>query len=308
MVVPAVSTGVSAFRWGRIRRRIADNFMAYLFMAAAIACFAFFSWYPLYYGFQLAFQQNNFIDPAKWVGFANYRHVIADPNFKRAWTNTIRFSVFALLLGAAVPFFTALLLNELRHFKGYLRVAVYTPVMLPPVVVCLLWRYFYTPSGGPFNFLLHAAHLPTSQWVQSADANMVMLSLVFCATWGNMGAATIIYLAALRGIPGEIYEASEIDGAGFWRRLRDVTLPHMRFIVLVMVLLQIIATMQVFTEPFVLGGGPTNEMSMTLMTMIYQVAFVTPRNFGYAAALSTMLFTVLLAFSALYLFVTRTRD
>jgi multiple sugar transport system permease protein len=290
-------------RWLRLRRAVADNALAYAFLAAGLLCFALFSWYPLARGVVLSFQQVNFVTDPIWVGWENYRGLFTDPLFWTAWKNTILFTGLALVFGYAVPFAVAVLLNELRHFKGFFRIAVYLPVMLPPIVVVLLWRYFYDPNNGLFNALLHTAHLPGSQWTQSP--RMAMISLVLVSTWANMGGATLMYLAALQGIPGELYEAAELDGASVWQRLRHVTIPQLRFIMLVLLLLQVIATMQVFIEPFQLTGT-SNPDTITVMVLIYRYAFTVNHDFGLAAAMSVLLFLVLAAFSALYLRLTRT--
>ncbi|MFC5910544.1 carbohydrate ABC transporter permease [Streptacidiphilus monticola] len=292
-------------RRDRLRRRAGDNLMAYCFLAAGIVCFALFSWYPLIRGIVLSFQQDNLVTPPTWVGLQNYRTLFSDPLFLTAWKNTAEFTGLALLLGYAVPLAIAILLNELRHFKGYFRIAVYLPVMLPPVVGVMLWQYFYDPGSGLFNTLLHDAHLPTSQWVQSPHT--AMLSLVLVSTWANMGGATLMYLAALQSVPGELYEAAELDGAGMWRRIRHVTLPHLRFIMLVLLLLQIISTMQVFVEPFQLTGF-TDPDTITVMTLIYRYAFAVNNDFGLAASMSVLLFAVLGVFAALYLRLTRETD
>jgi multiple sugar transport system permease protein len=289
---------------GRLRRRVEDNLAAYGFLAAGLVCFALFSWYPLVRGVLLSFQQDNLIDPPRWVGLSNFHRLFADPLFATAWKNTFEFTGLALLFGFALPFVAAIVLNELRHFKGYLRVAVYLPVMLPPVVAVLLWKYFYDPGPGLFNSVLRTVHLPTSQWTQSSG--VAMISLVLVSTWANMGGATIIYLAGLQGIPGELYEAAEIDGAGIWARIRHVTIPQMRFVILVLLLLQIIATMQVFLEPYQLTGT-TDPATITVLVLIYRYAFAVNQDFGLAAAMSVLLFLFLAAFSALYLWVTRTR-
>jgi multiple sugar transport system permease protein len=292
-------------RTARLQRRIADNLLAYAFMAAGILCFAFFSWYPLVKGVVLSFQQDNFVVPPYWVGLENYRTVFADPLFWTAWKNTIMFTLLALVFGFAVPFFLSVLLNEFRHLKGVFRVLVYLPVMLPPVVSVLLWRYFYDPGNGLFNSILGGFGLPPSQWVQGSST--AMISLVLLSTWANMGGATLMYLAALQGIPGDLYEAAELDGASIWQRLRYVTIPQMRFIMLVLLLLQIIATMQVFIEPFLLTGTSSPD-TVTVMVLIYRYAFTVNNDFGLAAAMSVLLFVVLGAFSALYLRLTRTAD
>jgi multiple sugar transport system permease protein len=292
-------------RAARLRRKIADNLLAYAFMAAGIICFAFFSWYPLVKGVILSFQQDNFVIPPYWVGLENYRTVFADPLFWTAWKNTVMFTLLALVFGFAVPFFLSVLLNEFRHLKGLFRVLVYLPVMLPPVVSVLLWRYFYDPGNGLFNSILGGFGLPPSQWVQGSGT--AMISLVLLSTWANMGGATLMYLAALQGIPGDLYEAAELDGASIWQRLRYVTIPQMRFIMLVLLLLQIIATMQVFIEPFLLTGTSSPD-TITVMVLIFRYAFTVENDFGLAAAMSVMLFVVLGAFSALYLRLTRTAD
>ncbi len=302
-VLPATSARRAALPV-RLRRRLADNALAYTFLAAALVCFAVFSWYPMARGITLSFQQDNLVTEPIWVGLDNYRNVLSDPLFVTAWVNTFKFTGLALVFGYGVPFALAILLGELRHFTGFFRLAVYLPVMLPPIVTVLLWQYFYDPGAGLFNTVLSGLHLPTSAWTQ--DSGTAMISLVLVSTWANMGGATIIYLAGLQNIPGELYEAAEIDGAGLWQRLRHVTLPQMRFLLLVMLLLQIIATMQVFIEPYQLTGT-TTPSTITVMILVYRYAFTVNNDFGLAAAMSVLLFVVLGLFSAIYLRLTRGR-
>lgn len=302
---PRAARDSRAVRASRLRRRVRDNLLAYAFLAAGLLCFAFFSWYPLVRGLLLSFQQVNFVTDPYWVGLDNFEALFADPLFWTAWKNTLVFTGLALVLGYLVPLALAVLLNESRHFAGFFRIAVYLPVMLPPIVVVLLWKYFYDPGNGLFNTLLRGAQLPESQWTQSSST--AMLSLVLVSTWANLGGATLMYLAALQGIPGELYEAAELDGASVWQRLRHVTLPQLRFIMLVLLLLQIIATMQVFIEPYQLTGT-TNPDTVTMMVLIYRYAFTVNNDFGLAAAASVLLFVVLGAFSAVYLRLTRRAD
>jgi multiple sugar transport system permease protein len=294
----------SAIRRSRLGRRISDNLVAYGFMAGGIICFALFSWYPLVRGVLLSFQQVNFVTEPEWVGLDNFDTLFADPLFWTAWRNTLLFTGLALIFGYALPLLIAILLNEFRHLKGFFRVAVYLPVMLPPVVTVLLWQYFYDPGNGLFNTVLRGLHLPESAWTQSSDT--AMISLVLVSTWSNMGAATLIYLAGLQSIPGELYEAAELEGASVWQRLRHVTFPHLRFAMVVLLLLQIVATMQVFIEPYQLTGT-TNPDTITVMVLIYRYAFSVNRDFGLAAAMSVLLFIVLGLFTAAYLWLTRER-
>ncbi|WP_330460803.1 sugar ABC transporter permease [Streptomyces sp. NBC_00820] len=284
------------------RRRLRDQVQAYGFLLGGLVCFTLFSWYPAIRAVVIAFQKYTPGSAPEWVGTANFTRVLHDPEFTAAWRNTLTFTLLALLLGFAVPFVLALVLNELRHAKAFFRVVVYLPVMIPPVVSALLWKWFYDPGAGLANETLRFLHLPTSDWSNGADTALV--SLVIVATWANMGGTVLIYLAALQSIPGELYEAAELDGANLLQRVRHVTVPQTRFVILMLMLLQIIATMQVFTEPFVITGGGPENATVTVLYLIYKYAFLY-NDFGGACALSVMLLLLLGAFSAVYLRLTR---
>ncbi|MEU5339787.1 sugar ABC transporter permease [Streptomyces sp. NPDC020766] len=288
-----------------LRRRLADQTGAYAFLLGGLLCFALFSWYPAIRAVVIAFQKYTPGAEPEWVGTANFTRVFADPEFAAAWRNTLTFTLLALLVGFAVPFALALVLNELRHAKAFFRVVVYLPVMIPPVVSALLWKWFYDPGAGLANEALRFLNLPTSNWSNGADTALV--SLVLVATWANLGGTVLIYLAALQSIPGELYEAAELDGANIWQRIRHVTIPQTRFVILMLMLLQIIATMQVFTEPFVITGGGPENATVTVLYLIYKYAFLY-NDFGGACALSVMLLLLLSAFSAVYLRLTRSGE
>ena len=296
-------------RYGRKARR---NLSAYGFLIGAVICFAFFSWYPIAREIIMSFQKTH-LGVTIWDGWANYHRIFADPTFWQAWRNTLEFTVLALILGYAVPFVVAILLNELRHARGYLRVLVYLPVMLPPASALLLFAYFYDPTFGLFNHILTTLHLPTSQWVQSPDTTIpttAMISVVIAATWMNMGGATLIYLAALQNIPGELYEAAEIDGAGLLRRIWHITIPQTRPILQMLLALQIVATMQMFVEAFVLTNGGSGSTTISVVNLIYQYAFALSgaSNYNSASALGVVLMLVLAVFSGAFLWLSRVRD
>ncbi|GAA0912391.1 sugar ABC transporter permease [Streptomyces thermoalcalitolerans] len=286
----------------RRRRRLAEQAHAYAFLLGGLICFALFSWYPAIRAVVIAFQKYTPGQAPQWVGTANFTRVLHDPEFGAAWRNTLVFTLLALLIGFAIPFVLALVLNELRHAKAFFRVVVYLPVMIPPVVSALLWKWFYDPGAGLANEVLRALHLPTSNWTNGADTALV--SLVVVATWATMGGTVLIYLAALQAVPGELYEAAELDGANLLQRIRHVTVPQTRFVILMLMLLQIIATMQVFTEPFVITGGGPENATVTVLYLIYKYAFLY-NDFGGACALSVMLLALLGLFSAVYLRLTR---
>ena len=283
----------------RTGRKILDQVTGHTFLLGAVVCFAFFSWYPMVKEIIMSFQRTR-RGVTTWVGWANYERIWNDPSFGAAWRNTLTFTLLALLLGYALPFLIAIVLNEFHHAQGYLRTLVYLPVILPPTAGLLLFKYLYDPSdAGILNFIFTRLGLPPSQFVQSPDTTM--LSLVIASTWLNMGGAILIYLAALQNIPGDLYEAAELEGAGILRRIWHVTIPQTRLILSLMFLLQVVATMQVFIEPLILAGGNGVQDSATsLVYLMYQHAFKL-NDLNGAAALGVMLMLVLLVFSALYL-------
>jgi multiple sugar transport system permease protein len=281
------------------RRRLGENLTGHAFLLGAVLCFAFFAWYPMVRGVIMSFQRTR-RGETTWVGWDNYERIVNDPGFATAWKNTLYFTVLALIIGYAVPFFVAIGLNEFRHAKGYLRVLVYLPVMLPPASALFLFKYYaYDPSdAGLFNAILKALHLPTSQWMQSTT--MTMPAMVIASTWMNMGGAVLIYLAALQNIPGDLYEAAELDGAGIWKRIRHVTIPQTRLILSLMAMLQIVATMQLFIEPLILANGAgAQDSALSVAYLIYQHGFF-QNDLNGAAALGVIMLLVLGGFSAVY--------
>ncbi|HWS32802.1 MAG TPA: sugar ABC transporter permease [Actinoplanes sp.] len=281
-------------------RRIKDNLSGYGFLIGAILCFALFMWYPMIRGFVMSFQRTR-RGETTWVGWDNYVRILDDPSFWVAWQNTFYFTGLALIVGFVVPFFVALLLNEFRHARGYLRVLVYLPVMLPPASALYLFKYYaYDPSeAGLFNAVLTSLNLPTSEWMQSPT--MTMPAMVLASTWMNMGGAVLIYLASLQNIPGELYEAAELDGAGLWKRIWHITIPQTRLILALLAMMQIVATMQLFIEPLILANGAgTQDSATSVAYLIYQHGFF-QNDLNGAAALGVIMLGVLAVFSGFYL-------
>ncbi|MDQ2714792.1 MAG: sugar ABC transporter permease [Chloroflexota bacterium] len=286
----------------KVTRAIRRNLSGYLFLLPALLIFGLFVWYPIVLGVVMSFQRIDMLNPSAWVGWANYRQVLSDPLFGIAWRNTFAFTGYALLFGYPIPLILALLMNEMRHGKGFFRLMYYLPVMLPPIVTVFLWRWMYNPDSGLLNALLNLVHLPGGLWLETPST--ALPALVIVSTWWNAGATILIYLAALQGVPASLYEAAEIDGAGLWRRLWHVTLPTMRPIMLLMLVLQIIGTMQVFTEPFTITSGGPQNATLTVVLLIYNYAF-NFADFGSASASGVLMFLVLAVFGLIYMFMTR---
>jgi multiple sugar transport system permease protein len=221
-------------------------------------------------------------------------------------SNTGYFALLALVIGYPIPLILAVVMSELRRSRGLLSALAYLPVVIPPVVAVLLWKVFYDPRPtGLFNSVLDVVGIGPVPWLQSAAT--VMPSLVLEATWAAAGGTVIIYIAALHSVPPELYDAAEVDGASIWHKIRHVTLPHLRGVLLITLILQIIATSQVFLEPFLFtGGGPANA-TMTVLLLIYKYAFQNSigGDYGAATALSLMLAAFLAVLSGVYFRLTR---
>ena len=271
-----------------------------LFVLPMLFVFIFFSWSPIVQSVIMSLQKTNLI-VSEWVGIDNYLAVIGDPELGRAVINTLWFAVLALLFGFPLPLLMAVLMSEVRRGKGIYSALAYLPVVIPPVVAVLLWKFFYSADpSGVFNTVLGFVGIPPQPWIQ--DAVQAMPSLVLEATWAGAGGSIIIYLAALLGVPPELYDAAEVDGAGIWKKIWHVTLPQLRGILFIMLILQVIATAQVFLEPFLFTGGGPAGATKTVLLYIYDKAF---RNslggdYGEATAVSVLLAIVLALLSWLY--------
>ncbi|WP_405680238.1 carbohydrate ABC transporter permease [Streptomyces sp. NBC_01238] len=278
------------------------QFTAWLFLVPALLVFGLFAWWPIVRSLLLSFQKTNLVEPAVWVGLDNFRTLFDDPLLGTAVGNTLFFVVLGLLIGFPAPLILAAIMSTVRRGAGVYRFLVYLPVVIPPVVAILLWKWFYDPGSGLFNNVLGKVGLGPYSWLESSDS--AMLSLVLEATWAGMGGAVLIYLAAMVGIPGELYEAAEVDGAGIWRRIWHVMLPQLRSVIGLLLLVQLLNTVQVFTEPYLFtGGGPENS-TLTVLLLIFRYAFQ-DGEYGQAAALSFLMVLALALLSAVYLRATR---
>ena len=278
-----------------------------LFLLPMLFAFGAFSWYPIVRTVIMSLQHTNLVQAPTWVGLDNFRRVLHDPLLPIAVRNTAYFAGLALVFGYPIPLVAAVLMSEVRgRFRGIFSALAYLPVVIPPVVAVLLWKTFYdADTTGVFNTLLGWVHLGPYPWLQSQQ--WAMPSLVLESTWANAGGTVIIYLAALTGVRAELYEAASVDGASLWRKVWHITLPQLRGVLLVTMILQIIGTAQVFLEPYLFtSGGPANA-TLTVLLLIYNYAFGNSLggDYGSATALSLMLATFLALFSLIYLRATR---
>jgi multiple sugar transport system permease protein len=276
-----------------------------VFAIPLLVIFGLFSWLPIGRSIVMSLQETNLIDTS-WVGLDNFRTVLSDPLLGTAIRNTLWFAVLALAIGYPVPLLAAVLMSEVRRMKGLFSALAYLPVVVPPVVAVLLWKFFFDARPeGVFNTMLGWVGLGPVPWLQ--DAGWAMPSLVLEATWAGAGGTIIIYLAALTSVPAELYDAAEVDGASVWRKIWHVTMPQLRGVLLITFILQIIGTAQVFLEPYLFtDGGPANA-TITVLLLVYRYAFGNSLggDYGAATALSLMLAVFLAVLSIVYFRLTR---
>ena len=283
--------------------RQAGGLSSLLFAFPIVLIFLYFNWGPLVQGLILSFQHTNLVNPAEWVGLSNFTYVLSDPGLAQSAMNTVYYAVLALIFGFPIPILLAVFINELRRWDWLYNALAYLPAVIPPVAAILLWKFFYNPSSdGIFNTMLSWIGLGPYPWLNSEA--MAMPSIVLYTTWAGAGATAIIYLAALGSVRTELYEAAEIDGASIWSRIWHITIPQLRSIILIMMLLQLIGTFQLFTEPFLFTGGGPNNATQTIMLRIYNYAFVNG-DYGAATALSVLLAICLCLLSLVYHYATK---
>ena len=277
-----------------------------LFLLPVLLVFGVFSWFPIVRAVVMSVQHTNLVAAPQFIGLDNFRAVLGDPLLWTAVKNTGYFALLALLFGYPLPLVLAVLMSEVRRLKGIYSALAYLPVVVPPVVAVLLWKFFYDGSQtGVFNTILGVVGMGPYPWLQNASS--AMPSLVLEATWAGAGATVIIYLAALAAVPPELYDAADVDGASVLGKIWHVTLPQLRGVLFITLILQVIGTAQVFLEPFLFtSGGPANS-TLTVLLLIYDYAFANSLggDYGSATALSVMLAGVLAVLSVAYFRVTR---
>jgi multiple sugar transport system permease protein len=237
----------------------------------------------------------------RFIGLGNYRRLLADPVFWTALRNTVYFAFAGGPLSVLVSLAAALLLDSrLARWKTLFRTVFFAPVVTTLVAVAVVWRYLYHPHFGLLNRALGWIGVPAIDWL--GDPRWAMPAIILLAVWKNFGYNMIVFLAGLQNIPVTLYEAARIDGAGWWRQLRHVTLPMLAPTFLFVGVITMIGYFQLFTEPYVLTrgeGGPLNS-TLSVVLLMYKQGFRF-WNMGYAAALAFVLFLVILAVTALQL-------
>ncbi len=263
-----------------------------LFCAPWLIGLSVFLIYPLCAALYYSLCDYSVLLPPVFIGFDNYRDLMADPLFWKSLYNTAYYAVGSVLLGLFVSLGLALLLNSKVKGLGLYRTVFFLPSLMPVVASSLLWVWMYNGQSGIINAGLHALGVTGPAWL--ADPAWAKPAIVIMTVWGA-GNAMVVYLAGLQDVPSALYEAALIDGAGFFQRLFHVTLPMISPVIYFNVVLSIIAGFQAFTQAFIMTGstGAPERATLFYVLNLYNVAFQDLRM-GYASAMAWLLFLVIL--------------
>ena len=283
----------------------------YLFVSPAMLLLVAFGILPILVAAVISTTDMNisgFVRPEniKFIGFENYVTLFNDPKFWQALWNTGGFAVFGVPAIVVLSLAVALLLNRSDNvFFQTLRSFYFIPAITAIVAVSLIWGYLYNTQFGFFNYVLSLVGIPEVQWL--SDPILSKFSVGLVAVWRGMGLNTIIFLAALQGVPKEYLEAASIDGAGEWQKTFKITLPLLRFAIFFVSVTTTISWLQFFDEPFVLTDGGPLGATTSMSIFLYKEGFRL-NQFGYASAGSLVLFAIIAAITVIQLRLRRADD
>lgn len=229
------------------------------------------------------------LSSAHWVGFANYEQIMHDSTFWSALWNTLYFGGGSVALTLICTFGFALLLNLNVRGQWFFRLVFYLPTVTSGIATALLWELILNPDYGLINRLLGLVGIQGPGWL--ASQNWAMPGLIMMSVWGA-GNTVVIYLAGLQGVPKSLHEAAAIDGAGWWRRFRSVTLPMMSPVIFFNCITGFITSLQAYVLILIMTNGQPGSNTIVLGLYIYREAFVY-FNLGYASALAWILLMVI---------------
>lgn len=275
--------------------RTREAVAGYLVIAPAVLGFVFFLAGPVITSLVLSLTKYDVLSSPQWVGLGNYRTLAKDPLFWQSLKVTVLAAAISLPLNLVLSLGLAMLLNRKIRGMAIWRTVYYLPSVVSGAAVAVLWVWILNPEFGIVNSALRAVGVDGPNWL--GDTRTALLSLIAVGLWG-VGGNVIIYLAGLQGIPTELHEAAEIDGAGAWARFRYVTLPLLTPVIFFNLVLGLIYSLQWFTEPFVMTDGGPDNSTLTFMLYAYRNAFIFLKM-GYALALVWTFFLLVLILTLL---------
>lgn len=266
----------------------------YLFLLPAGIVLLIFFFIPFFQTIGLSFlDYSNNIYHASFAGLQNYVAILHNPVFYKVMLNTIIYLVVAVPVLAIIPLFLAILINQKIKGITLYKILIYLPVIVSIVVAAIAFKWLYAEQGI-LNYLLNVFHIHSIGWL--TDAKYAIYSVIIVTIWKGIGYYMMIYLAALMSVPKELYEACDIDGAGFFTKHLTVTIPHIMPTIALVTTISSISAMKIFAEIYVMTkGGPLNS-TKTIVYYIYEKAFEN-LDLGYASAMAVILLVIVMAFS-----------
>lgn len=287
----------TAVKYRRNRLRLNEALLGYLFYLPFGVVYLAFLVYPVFRGLSLSFYKWNIFETPIFIGWGNYRALACDSKFWLSLKNTLYFtgvsSTFLVVIGCAM----AVALNVKFRGQQFFRALFFSTYVLSISVVATIWLWLYQPQFGLINYYLtRIFHIAPPSWL--ANTHLAMNSIIIVTIWWTVGFNIILFLAGLQEIPQELYEAASIDGAGGWQNFWYITLPSLRYIILLVTVLQLIASFQIFGQVYIMTGGGPYGSTRVLVQYIYENAFKYFKM-GYAAAMAFVLFLIMAFFSSL---------
>ncbi len=277
-----------------------------LFALPFLVLFAVFMLWPLAQGLWMSLTDRALsAHTPSFVGLGNFSEAIQDAEMWRALGHTAWFTLISTVPLVVAALVMALLVHTGLPGRWMWRLAFFAPYLLPVGVVGLLWIWLYQPDLGLYNHLLDAVGLGQLSWL--SDESVALWAIALTTLWWTVGFNFLLYLAALQSIPDHLYEAAAIDGAGAWRRLMSITLPQLSRITMVITVLQILASLKVFDQVYLLTKGGPNNSTRPVVEYVYDVGF-TGYRLGYASAVSYLFFALVLLASAAQFLAFRRRE
>ncbi len=282
------------------------NLTAWLLMIPSLILFAFFVWGPLLETVRMSFYETKGVNLGKFVGLKNYQKLLVQPAYQIAWKNTVKYTICSLFVGLAVPVIIASLITEVTHFRGFFRIATYYPNVIPSIAAVMIFTFFFgTGNSGVLNILLNKIGIGPVNFL--TNEKTVIFWIVVAMTWKAAGSTALVYMSSISGISPDLYEAATIDGASPIRRYFTITIPTVLKTGKTMLILQILAVFQILYEPMMMTNGGPNNASISIMELVYNLAF-SQMKFSQAAALSVEVCLILIVLTVLYYAVANRAD
>jgi ABC-type sugar transport system permease subunit len=264
-----------------------------LFSLPALALMFTFLILPVVLAFVYSFMNYNMLNPDAKVfsGLDNYIRLFQDKIFFTALKNTLYFTALVVPLQCGVALMLAILVNKKVKAASLGRVFFFSPVVTSMVVVAILWTFLYNVDNGLINNALNFFGIENQPFLLSPD--QAMNSIIFMSIWQAAGFQMMIFLAGLKDVPEELYEAAEIDGANVWQKFRNVTLPSIQHVTGFVLIITTIQAFRLFIQPYVMTNGGPSDSTKTMVFMLYENGFQF-RDVGYSSAIAVVFFLVVI--------------